>query len=142
MKKILFLTIFCTSLATIGYSQFHYGAGAQLIFDNTILGAQGKLFYEHDETYRGVGAFTLHFSEGINWTIDLDAQYLLLDIGENFNLAPLAGLSITSYPSGSDIGINLGAFIDLNFQGKHVYIEPKFVLSGVESIAVSGGIFF
>ena len=142
MKKILFLFVFCSSFASEGISQFHFGGGGQLIFDSTIFGAQGKLFYEYDETWRGAGSFTLHFNDGINWTIDLDAHYLLLDIGESFNLAPVAGLAITNFDSGSDIGINLGAFIDLNFESRHIYIEPKIVLSGVRSVVVSGGVFF
>lgn len=143
MKKLVILLVLCSSFASEGISQFHFGAGAQLIFDSTIFGVQGKAFYEHDETWRGSGTFTLHLENGINWTIDLDAHYLLLDIGDGFNLAPLAGISITDFDlSGTDIGINIGAFIDLSFENRHVYIEPKIVLSGVESLAVSAGVFF
>jgi len=144
MKKLIILLVLCSSFASEGISQFHYGAGAQLIFDSTIFGVQGKAFYEYDETWRGSGTFTLHLEDGINWTVDLDAHYLLFNIGDGFNFAPIAGISITNFDgaAGTDIGINLGAFFDLNFQERHVYIEPKLVLEGVKSVAVSAGVFF
>jgi len=137
----LFFAIFISGSC---FGQFHFGAGAQFQFEGTIFGLQGKAFYEYDNTWRGSGTFTIHLDEFANFSIDLDAHYKLLDVGENFNLAPLGGLTIANYEIvGTEIGLNLGAFIDLDFSGKHVYIEPKFIfINGGSGLVVSGGIFF
>jgi len=144
MQKILLTFAIIVSFTTIGMSQFHFGAGAQLIFDGSVFGVQGKALYEVDESWRGVGTFTLHLEEGVNWTIDLDAQYKLFEISENFNFAPLAGLSITDFDFiGSEIGINLGAFFDfVPSDSYRIYVEPKLNIAGYESVTLSGGILF
>lgn len=131
------------------FSQFNFGAGAQLIFDGSVIGVQGKALYEWDETWRGAGTFTLHLEDFIDWTIDLDAHYKLLQVSDNFDLAPIGGISITSFSGvltasgGTEIGINLGAFIDfVPSDSYHIYVEPKINIGGYESIAISGGILF
>lgn len=149
MKKLLFTLALVVSFTTLGMSQFNFGAGAQLLFDGTVFGIQGKALYDVDETWRGAGAFTIHLEERIDWTIDLDAQYKLLEVSENFDLAPFAGLGITRYGfagfsnSNTEIGINIGAFIDfVPSDSYHIYIEPKLNIGGYESFGVSGGILF
>ncbi len=144
MKKIICTLLLVASFTTVGISQFNFGAGAQLIFDGSVFGVQGKALYEVDETWRGAGTFTLHLETGVNWSIDLDAQYKLLEVSDNFDLAPFAGLSITDFDFiGSEIGINIGAFIDfVPSDSYHIYIEPKINIGGYESLAVSGGILF
>jgi len=144
MRKILFTFAFVVSFTTIGMSQFHFGAGAQIIFDGTVFGVQGKALYEVDETWRGVGTFTLHLDDFANWTVDLDAQYKLLEISENFNFAPVGGISITDFDIiGSEIGINLGAFFDFVPDDSYrIYVEPKINIGGYESFTLSGGILF
>ena len=142
MKRLL-LSILITLSIGSAYSQFNFGAGTQLIFDGTVLGVQGKALYEWDDSWRGAGSFTFHLKEGINWTIDLDGQYKLLKISDNFDLAPLGGISFTNFDGGSQIGINLGAFIDfVPNDSYHIYVEPKINISGYESFAVAGGILF
>lgn len=144
MRNIICTLVLLASFCTLGMSQFSFGAGAQLIFDGSVFGIQGKALYEIDETWRGAGTFTIHLEDGVDWTIDLDAQYKLLEVSENFDLAPVAGLSITNFEFiGSEIGINLGAFIDfVPSDSFHIYIEPKINIGGYESFALSGGILF
>lgn len=142
MKKILITFILFVSLTTIGFSQFNFGAGAQMIFDNSIFGVQGKALYEVDEMWRGSGTFTIHLTDGADWTIDLDAQYKLLEVSSNFNLAPFAGLSVFNGLD-TNIGINLGAFIDfVPSDSYHIYIEPKIVLDAADAFVLSAGILF
>ncbi|MBT8234171.1 MAG: hypothetical protein HKO66_06145 [Saprospiraceae bacterium] len=144
MKKIIFTFLIFGSFINIASSQqFNFGAGAQLIFDGSIFGIQGKALYEIDDTWRGAGGFTLHLKSGVNWTIDADAQYKLLEVSDNFELAPFAGLSITNFAFDTELGINLGAFIDfVPDDSYHIYIEPKINIGGYESFAVAGGILF
>ena len=148
MKRIVITFAFFISFITVGMSQLNYGAGAQFIFDGSAFGIQGRVLNEFSETWRGSGAFTLYLGDGPNWSIDIDAQYKLLEVSENFDLAPLAGLNLTSFPTvfgigGTEIGINLGVFIDfVPSDSFHIYIEPKINIGGYESFAVSGGILF
>ena len=142
MKNLFFTFLICLSGSAV-FGQFNYGAGTQLIFDGSAFGVQGKALYEFDETWRGAGTFTLHFDSGLDWTIDLDTQYKLLQLSDNFDIAPIGGLSITSFVFGTEIGINLGAFIDfVPSDSYHIYIEPKINIGGVESFVLSGGILF
>jgi len=67
---------------------------------------------------------------------------LLLNISDNFNLAPFGGLNYVSAASDNDIGLNLGAFIDLNFQERHIYLEPKIILGDANALVVSAGVYF
>lgn len=146
MKNLLLLVFAFIGINSAINAQIHYGAGVQYNFDYEALGVQGKLFYEHDATWRGVGSFTLHLKEFYNWTIDLDAHYLLLKVSDNFNLAPFAGLNLINVSAGgngsTEIGVNLGAFFDFNFDGKHVYAEPKLIFNDGSALAVSAGLFF
>ncbi len=143
VKNLLLSFAFIITFTTFGQAQFNFGAGAQLIFDGSVFGVQGKALYEWDETWRGAGTFTVHLKEGLDWTIDLDGQYKLLKVSDNFDLAPLAGLGILKGSSTTDIGLNLGAFIDfVPSDSYHIYIEPKIVLGGADAFTISGGILF
>lgn len=144
MNNNLIKVIVLCFFSTAAFSQFHFGAGAQLQFDGSIFGIQGKAFYEYDDAWRGSGTFTFHLDDVANYSIDLDAQYKLLDISDNFNLAPLAGLSILNFDFiGTELGLNLGAFLDFDLDGKHVYAEPKILfVNGGNTLVVSAGLFF
>lgn len=134
------------------FGQVNFGAGAQISFDNgSAFGIQGKALYEIDETWRGAGTFTFYFDEFLDFSIDLDAQYKLIKVSDNFDLAPLAGLNITRgsvsifgfSESATDVGINIGAFLDfVPSDSYHIYVEPKIVLGGLGSLVISGGILF
>ncbi|MDA8693038.1 hypothetical protein N9L92_03175 [Saprospiraceae bacterium] len=146
MKNLFFTFLICLC-GSAAFGQFNFGAGAQLTFDPSAIGAQGKVLYEWDDTWRGAGTFTFYFDSFVNWSIDLDAQYKLLQLSENFDLAPIGGLSITSFDLGlandTEIGINLGAFIDfVPSDSYHIYLEPKIIVGGFGSLVVSGGILF
>ena len=149
MKQLLFTLLLVGTFSSISWGQtWNFGAGAQLILDGGVFGVQGKALREIDDTWRAAGSFTLHFEEFFDWSIDLDAQYKLLEVSDNFDLAPFGGLSIQKYgilgfASETKIGINLGAFIDfVPSDSYHIYVEPKLILGGYDGIVVAGGILF
>ena len=149
MKKLLFTLLLVGTFSSTSWSQtWNFGAGAQLFLDGGVFGIQGKALREIDDTWRAAGTFTIHFEEFFDWSIDLDAQYKLLEVSDNFDLAPVGGLSIQRYSflglaSGTEVGINLGAFIDfVPSDSYHIYVEPKLILGGYDSIVISGGILF
>lgn len=142
MKKTILTLIVGLSMLTFGYSQLNLGAGGQLISDGTIFGVQGKALYGVNESFDAAGTFTYHLESGVDWTIDLDAHYKLLTISDNFNIAPLAGLSITSTVVSTEVGLNLGAMFDFTMGEKerHIYVEPKIVVGGVKSFVIAAGL--
>lgn len=143
MHKTIYLTVLLSFFGFLSlHGQLYYGGGVQYNVDASAPGLQGKLFFEIDDTWRGSGTFTLHFDNTLNWTIDLDGHYKLLDVTDRFNISPLAGLAIVDLNSGTSIGFNLGAFIDVVFGEKHVYFEPKFTIRSGTALVLSGGVFF
>lgn len=141
MKKYLLILAVVMSSSVIGFGQFHFGAGGQLISNGTIFGVQGKTLYQINETFDASGTFTYHLGSSLDWTIDLDAHYTILEISDSFHISPLAGLSITSAVD-NKVGLNVGGIIDFiaGEKEKRVYIEPKVILGGVSSFVLSGGI--
>ena len=136
---ILFLFLFgACSL----HGQFHFATGGQFNFDASALDAQGKVFYEYDDTYRGSGTFTLHFDNVLNWTVDLDGHYKLFTISDDFNFAPLAGLAIINSSVENTLALNLGVFLDKEINEKHFYLEPKLTFRNGTALIVSAGIFW
>lgn len=138
-------------VGTINAQSFRFGAGAQLIFDGSIFGVQGKAIYDVNDSFDAAATFTVHLKEFVDWSFDVDAHYKLLELGEDIGFKPFAGLSITRVSidfagisqSDTDIGLNLGAFFDLLKTGNiQLYVEPKIIIGGAQSIAVSGGILF
>lgn len=136
---------------SIQAQDFRFGAGGQLIFDGSVFGLQGKALYNVNESIDAAATVTIHLEEFVDWTVDLDAHYLLLELGNEIGFKPFAGLSITRFSfsilgvntADTDIGLNLGAFFDVLKTGDYqIYIEPKLIIGGAESLAVSAGILF
>ena len=142
MKKTIILAcLFIASTFSL-QAQFHYGGGVQYNIDASVLGFQGKLFYEYDEAYRGSGTFTFHLDDVLNWTIDLDGHYKLFQIFENLNFAPLGGLSIINFTGDTRIGLNIGAFLDKEIKDRYYYLEPKLTFRDGSAFIISAGTFF
>ncbi len=138
---LILLSFFFLSSYTVK-GQLHYGAGGQFNLNEAAVGIQGKLFYEIDETYRASGTFTLHFDNLLNWTIDIDGHYKVLELFDDFNFAPIAGLAVTDTDAGNRIGLNLGAFMDLEINDRFFYLEPKFTFRNGTALIFSGGVYF
>lgn len=116
-------------------AQFSYGAGVSLIADGyTGFGAQGKVLYQVNDTWTGSGSFTYYFEDFTFFTVDLDAHYKLMTLGENIEFSPFAGLDIARVSidagvlgtvSDTDAGINIGASFRLPLNSLMLYLEPK-----------------
>ncbi len=144
MKKFFTLLTVVLFLGNIQAQEgFRFGAGAQLIFDGSVFGVQGKAMKGINEQFNFAGGFTIHLEDGVDWSIDLDAHYLLLEVGNEVGFKPFAGLNILKHVGDTEIGINLGAFFDVLKSGDYqFYVEPKLVVGGYDSLVVSGGILF
>lgn len=154
MKKLVTIVFFLTVFAFTGFSQFKFGAGANLIFDGGSFGIGARGHYTVNEDYAGQGSFHYYFESGLNlWTIDLDVHYSGFNIGdvESFRLSPFAGLNIYSVSvdglgaigSNTDVGINIGLNGTMPLSnGMELYIEPKFIIGGPSSLALAAGVYF
>jgi len=149
MKKLFYTVVFSCLMSIGAFAQFSFGSGATLILDGSSFGVQGKAIYNVDETWSGAGTFSYIFESNVTaYSIDLDAHYKLLDVSEDFSLTPIAGLNIARVSvagfSNTDVGLNLGAMFGLTLgeAGTNIYIEPKIVIGGWESLVISGGVLF
>lgn len=151
MKKlfILFTLILFTSVS--GFSQFKFGAGANLFFDGGYLGLGAKAHYQITDDFAGQASFHYMLDDIANYTIDLDVLYSGFNIGdlEGFNITPFAGINIFNFDvglfgiGGSSTGINLGVLGNIPItESLDLYIEPKLILSGAGTLVIGGGIYF
>ncbi len=148
MKKTIVTLAFAILLSISGYSQIQFGAGASLALDgDSALGLQAKGLIGINEKWSGASEFTFWLKDGLDFTFNANAMYNLLDIGEGFDLRPIAGLNFTRSSFGdasnTDLGLNLGANIFLRFDKYDIYLEPKFQLIGdFDGLVLSAGILF
>jgi hypothetical protein len=143
MKKLILSLsfIFCCTIAS--FSQINAGIGSTLIFDGSTFGLQAKGIINIESQWRIAGAFNYYLDSVVDFSVDADVQYELLTIGDNFNIFPLAGLNILNAIK-TDIGINLGLFMDYRVGKKnlHIYTEPKILINDGSSFVLSAGFMF
>lgn len=149
MKNLITFLFFMILISTSAFSQFKVGAGAGLIFDGSLFGVGGKGHYTINEDFAGQGSFTYYFEDFTVWTLDLDVHYSGFDIGdlESFRLTPFAGLNIFRASilgfGATDTGINLGLNGTMPLtDSMDLYVEPKFMIGGGSSLAISAGVYF
>ena len=149
MKKMFSIVVFLFVLSVTGFSQFKFGAGANLIFDGSYFGLAGRGHYTINEDFAAQGTFTYYLKDFTAWTLDLDVHYSGFEIGdlEGFRLTPFAGLNIFNVSvlgiGATDTGINLGLNGTMPLSsGMDFYLEPKIMLGGGSSLAIAAGVYF
>ena len=127
-----------------GGGGFTFGAGASYITsDNSnYLGVQAKAYYGVNESWDLSPAFTYWIGDGPNWSIDVDAHYKLLTIGDGFDFNPFGGLTFLNGGS-TELALNIGGSFKFALDsGSVIYIEPKFIIVDIDSFVVSAGYLF
>ena len=158
MKNLLLTIVFSICVLTFGFSQFTYGGGVQLapqlVADgSSSLGIQGRVMYDVTETFAASSELTLFLGGYLNWAIDFDLHYKLMDIGEAITLYPMAGVGIVNKGyngvfgipgnTSTEFGVNVGVFATYNLADKWLfYVEPKLNIGGYGDIALSAGALF
>ncbi len=136
--------------ATQSSAQLRFGAGLDALLSTpSTIGVQGKVLYKFSDEISGNGSFSYYISDFFNWSLDVGAQYLLVD-GESLKVSPLVGLDILNGGfsiagfgvSATTTNLQLGAFLELPLGGMNVYLEPKLVLGSGNGLVVAGGIMF
>ncbi len=154
MKRQLFIILFCLSGGLL-FGQFKLGLGIAHDFDDKFSALGGKLHYTVNSDYAGqVGVHYFFPKSGVSaFVIDTDVHFYGIKIGEvgGFHVAPLAGLNIVRFKtsagsissSKTNLGINLGFHGNIPITDKlSIYLEPKFVLDGLDNFVLSAGVFF
>jgi len=150
MKKLLFIALLLSSSLAMSAQNLEFGAGVQLVdvFDG--FGIQGKALYNYDERIDIAGTFTFYIDDFLDFAVDLDGHYKLLNVSDKFNLYPMAGLNISRASfdilgvsgSDTDVGLNLGAMFDFDFESYRFYAEPKIIITTGSPLMISGGVLF
>ncbi len=155
MKRLITMLAAVCFLGVAASAQVGFGAGLSL-FDSDYFGIQAKLIYDIEENSGKpleIHAKGTYYFENDNvgvFTIDGDAHWRLLTLGENVNFAPFAGLNWTRVSvdiggvSGSDseIGLNLGGSFEFPISDRLIYAEPKIIIAGAEAFVISAGVRF
>ncbi len=139
----------------MAFSQFKVGAGIGWDFDDKLTGIGGKLHYTFSDEYAGQVGLNYFFPKsGFSaFVVDLDVHYYGVKIGEvgGFIISPFTGLQIVSSrfevngfkTSDTDLGLNIGIHANVPITDKlALYVEPKFVLDGLDNFVLAVGIFF
>lgn len=154
MKRILTLVVCVFALSYSASSQVKFGPQATLFFDGTVFGVGAKAHKAFSDDIEGQASFTYFLESGTFWAIDVDVLYNGFDIGdvESFKITPFAGLNYFNSPGitilgvsagGSSVGLNLGVSAKKAISdGLELFIEPKIILGGGSTFALSGGVFF
>lgn len=144
MKKLIILFLSVCFFVTNGFSQINAGVGSTFIIDGTTPGVQAKLVVNASEKWRVGPTFSYYLDSGLDWAIDADVSYELINISDAVNIFPMAGLNFSKYTGDSDIGINIGVFSDFPIADDkfRIYIEPKYRVSDSSSFIASAGILF
>lgn len=154
MKRILIIAICLMALTFTSQAQVKFGPMATLFFNGTSFGIGAKAHTEFSDDIDGQASFTYFLESGTFWSLDADVLYKGLDIGdvEDFSIVPFGGLNIFQSPSftfqnirtgGTTIGLNLGVSAKKSISDNMLlFIEPKVILGGAGTFAVTGGVFF
>lgn len=152
MKKFTITCLAFFAFVTISLGQLNFGVGSTYAADGGgFLGVQGKILYDLedivDQPMYAAGAFSYYFADGSNlWSIDLDAHYYLLTLGDSIELEGISGLSIARvssfFVSDTDVGVNLGANFKIPVGDFYIYAQPKIAFGGIGGFVLSGGILF
>ncbi len=147
MKRLLFVFAFisCSFLSQTS-AQLQFGAGVDLWLEgNTAIGVQGKVLYGFTDQIRGNSSFTYYLGDFPTWSLDIGAQYDLID-GETFKLAPLVGIDMTNidlgFISSTSTNLQVGVFMEIPLSGMNLYVEPKLILGNGSGLVVSAGVLF
>ena len=156
MKKLLSIALFAVLFCSSSFSQFKIGAGINLDLDDSLFGIQGKVHNVFTEEYAGQVSFTYFFEKNnvTFWNLDLDVHYSGWELGDESSVefTPFGGLNVShssqdtgvgSSLGNTEMGINIG--INVTFPASdnlNIFIEPKFVLSGIDGFVIAGGVYF
>ncbi|NRB63160.1 MAG: outer membrane beta-barrel protein [Saprospiraceae bacterium] len=163
VKTIITTAVFAL-LCTTTFAQISISGGLSYGLEIEKLGIFARGSYDITDQLRGNATlnFFLGESAGVEglaaiktslWAINLDGHYFLLD-QDNFSVYALAGLNIASVrvkfedntgfignfnSSTTDLGINIGAGIELPLEKVFPFAELKYVVGGYDQLTIMLG---
>lgn len=142
MKKLLVVLVLCASLWTNVQGQIAFGVGATYVAGtNGTFGVQANSMIGLSDKLDISPSATFWFEDNVDFSVDADLHYQLLQIGDGFSLNPFAGINYTGGTDNS-IAINLGLSLQIATENGAIYLEPKYVIDVFDSFAFTAGYFF
>jgi hypothetical protein len=142
MRINIIFCILCVAIFTkTSTAQVNFGVGASVIAEDLAIGPQVRGAYPATEKIAFSGAFSYFFKKSSSFSIDLDAQFKIINIEET-RISPFAGINIRERGSKVSTALQLGFFIQVPKDSYELYIEPKAILDEDTVFAISGGLYF
>ncbi len=156
---ILFALTFC-SINT--YAQIQLGGGLTYATGISKLGFNLKGTYEIDEKFIAAPGVNFFFKDKAlsdvsvsYFSVDLDAQYRLIAIGDDVQIYPVGGLNIFNVnidgptsgirirPDGLKVGLNLGLGVQIATLSNWSYFgEFKVTIGGIDQSTITAGVLY
>jgi len=139
MKAIYFNVLFLFCIMITGNAIQAQGIGGGLTFADD-LGVSARFEFNATETIELAPSFTYLFATGNPWILAVDGHYDL-SIGDSFDFYPIGGLHLLGGVADTQIGIDLGAGINLDLtDSMRLYVEANYLAIGLEDLTYSAGV--
>jgi hypothetical protein len=152
MRKLILLFAFLMFLQFQAKSQFHVGPEVSFLTDGDAFGVGANTLFNVTDQVKGSLNGHYYFGGKINWDLNLDVHYQLVEIGQDTYFNAFTGLNIREEdePMNADdvdlgVGINFGLFFHTPIaDGMRLFLEGKFslVINGSSGGGFTAGVFF
>ena len=144
MKILLFnlcLVVGCLCQVQMVQAQIHFGIAGGMITDQSTVVLQGRLEIG-PESFMMSGAFNFVLDDTIDWAVDIDGHYQILEISDDVYLDVFPGINLIQGSNQTDIGLNLGASLRIKTDANVIFLEPKYTVGTYDSYVLTGGFIF
>lgn len=151
MKKLC-LFVLLSSFYFSGFAQFDIGGGISLSTERkTKVGFNARAGLGVGESSTVMLGYTYFLDRNASlMSIDGNLHYDFVQLGDVVTIQGVIGINVyvtnirnAAAEDDGDVGINLGGNIFFELEsGAKIYIEPKYVVDGVNGFVVTGGVMF
>lgn len=163
-KKLRLFTLFfgCLFFSNNSYGQIQLGAGLAFGTGISKLGINARATYEINEKFLAAPGATFFFKDKAlsdvsvsYFSIDLEAQYRLIAIGDDVQVYPIGGLNIFNVgvngptngirirEDGLKVGLNLGLGAQVATLSNWNYFgEFKVTVGGIDQSTITAGVLY
>lgn len=151
MRNLILLFVVFISFHSQTKAQFYVGPEVSFLTDGDAFGVGGNTLFNVTDQIKGSLNGHYYFGGKINWDLNLDVHYQVVEIGDDTFFNAFTGMNIREEdePGNSDvdlgIGINFGLFFHTPLSdGMRLFLEGKFslVVNGSSGGGFTAGAFF
>ena len=152
MRKLILLIVVFVSFQSQMKAQFYFGPEVSFLTDGDAFGVGGNTLFNVNDQIKGSINAHYYFGGKINWDLNLDVHYQVVEIGDDTFFNAFTGLNIREEdePMNQDdvdlgLGINFGLFFHTPItDDMRLFLEGKFslVINGSSGGGFTAGVFF